>query len=329
MTELALARGHEVTFFNRGRTGNELFPDIERIAGDRNGELDGLRNRRWDAVIDNSGYVPRLVRLSAELLAPMVRQYVFVSSVSVYPDFSAPRDEESAVGTLDNEAVEEVDAETYGPLKALSEQAAARAMPGRTTVLRPGLIVGPHDNTDRFTYWPARAAAGGEFVAPGSPRDPIQCIDARDLARFALDCIEQKYVGTYNVTSPPGRFSMGALVSASISAAVAFAKPEVDPAPMWMPADFLASQGVQAWSDMPVWLPAEGSQLAFAATRVDRALQAGLSVRALQSTVDDTLTWHLGRPDTERASLKTGLARDKEARVLAAWHARTDEPATS
>lgn len=326
MTELALARGHELTFFNRGRTKSELFPEVERILGDRNGRLGGLRNRDWDAVIDNSGYVPRHVRLSAELLAPRIKQYVFVSTVSVYPDFSEPRDEDAPVGTLLNERVEEVDAETYGPLKALCEQAAERAMPGRTTVLRPGLIVGPHDNTDRFTYWPVRAARGGEFIAPGSPRDAIQFIDARDLARVTLDAIERQIVGTYNVTSPPGRFSIGALVDASISSAMEFVKPAQTPVPMWMPADFLASQGVEPWSDMPVWLPAEGNQIAFAATQVDRALKAGLKIRALQSTVDDTLNWYRAQPEADRASLKAGIARDKEAAVLAAWHERTDEP---
>ena len=326
MTEQALARGHELTFFNRGRTNSDLFPNVERIRGDRNGQLDGLKGRRWDAVVDNSGYVPRHVRLSTGLLAASVNQYVFLSTISVYPDFASPRDEDSAVATMANETVEEVDAETYGPLKALCEQAAERAMPGRTTVLRPGLIVGPHDNTDRFTYWPARAAAGGEFVAPGTPRDTIQFVDARDLARFTLDCIEQNTIGTFNVTSPPARFTMGALVDASVSSAVAFAEPVLEPVPMWIPTDFLTLHGVQPWSDMPVWLPAEGNQAAFAATPVDRALKAGFKVRALQSTVDDTLSWHLTRPDAARSALKAGLARDKEARVLAAWHLRTDEP---
>ncbi|MCB1624365.1 MAG: NAD-dependent epimerase/dehydratase family protein [Pseudomonadales bacterium] len=326
MAELAIARGHRLTFFNRGRTKSDLFPEVERILGDRNGKLDGLRDRQWDAVIDNSGYVPRHVRLSAELLAPNVGQYVFISSISVYPDFSKPRDEQSPVGKILNEAVEEVDAETYGPLKALCEVAAESAMPGRTTVLRPGLIVGPHDNTDRFTYWPARAAMGGEFIAPGSPRDSIQFIDARDLAQFALEAIERRIVGTFNVTSPPGRFTMGGLIDAAVSSAGRFAKPVLAPLPMWMPPDFLAAHNVEPWSDMPVWLPAEGQQLAFAETRVDKALDAGLQIRALQSTMDDTLNWYLSRPEAERTKLKAGIDRTREDAVLAAWHARTDDP---
>jgi 2'-hydroxyisoflavone reductase len=168
MTELALKRGHQVTFFNRGRTNPDLFPEVERIAGDRNGDIDGLKGRQWDAVIDNSGYVPRQVRATAELLAPNVKQYLFVSSVSVYPNFSEARDERSPLARIEDETTEKVDGSTYGALKALCEKAAEAAMPGRTTSLRPGLIVGPEDNTDRFTYWPARAARGGEFMAPGS-----------------------------------------------------------------------------------------------------------------------------------------------------------------
>ena len=168
MTALALERGHTLTFFNRGKTKTDRYPEVERIKGDRNGEIDGLKDREWDVVIDNSGYVPRHVRLSAELLAPKVRQYVFTSSISVYPNFSVPRDEKSPVGKLPDETVEKVDGDTYGPLKALCEQAAEKALPGRTTIIRPGLIVGPDDNTDRFTYWPARAARGGEFIAPGA-----------------------------------------------------------------------------------------------------------------------------------------------------------------
>ena len=170
-----------MTFFNRGKTRAERFPKVERIIGDRNGQLDALKGRGFDAVIDNSGYVPRHVKLSAQLLAAQVPQYVFVSSVSVYPDFAKPRGENSAPAKLKDESIETVSGETYGPLKALCEQEAIRVYGERATILRPGLIVGPDDNTDRFTYWPARAARGGEFIAPGKTADPIQFIDARDL----------------------------------------------------------------------------------------------------------------------------------------------------
>ena len=170
-------------------------------------------------VIDNSGYVPRHVRLSAELLAPKVKQYVFVSSISVYPNFSVPRDETSPVGKLADETVEKVDGETYGPLKALCEQAVEKALPGRTTIIRPGLIVGPDDNTDRFTYWPARAARGGEFIAPGAPTDPFQVIDARDLAAFTINAIENEVTGTYNLVSNVNEFKFGELTDACVAAA--------------------------------------------------------------------------------------------------------------
>jgi 2'-hydroxyisoflavone reductase len=322
MTELALKRGHKITFFNRGRTKTDLFPEIERIKGDRNGELDGLKGRRFDAVVDNSGYVPRHVKLSAELLAPNVQQYVFVSSISVYPNFAEPRTEASPVGKLADETVEKVDGETYGPLKALCEQAAERAMPGRTTVIRPGLIVGPDDNTDRFTYWPARAARGGEFIAPGSPADGIQVIDARDLAAFTLDSIERKSLGIYNLVSPPGMFTMGQLIDASVAEAKAQAKPATSPIATWIDADFLAAQQVAPWAEMPVWIPARGDEAAFAGTSAERALQAGLKVTPLAKTVADTLAWHLKRPAAEQQALKAGLAADKEAKVLQAWRER-------
>jgi 2'-hydroxyisoflavone reductase len=322
MTRLALERGHEVTHFTRGRSGLGLFPSVRQLNGDRNGQIDALANGEWDAVIDNSGYVPRHVRLSAELLAPRVRQYVFVSSISVYPDFSVPRGEDSAVGKLDDETVEKVDGTTYGPLKALCEQAAERAFPGRSTILRPGLIVGPEDNTDRFTYWPARAARGGEFIAPVGPREAIQVIDARDLAAFALRCIEERTMGVFNLVSAPGQFTIGDLVTESVRAAGRLAKPAATPRPLWLPLDFLDAQKIEGWSDLPVWSASRDGEAAFAATPVQRALAAGLSIRPMRSTVTDTLAWHLARPEAQRNALKAGLSTEREAAALAAWRAR-------
>jgi 2'-hydroxyisoflavone reductase len=322
MTSLALARGHTLTFFNRGRTHTDRFPQVERIQGDRNGEIDGLKGREWDAVIDNSGYVPRHVRLTAELLAAGVRQYVFTSSISVYPDFSVPRDEKSPVGKLEDETVEKVDGTTYGPLKALCEQAAEKAMPGRTAVIRPGLIVGPDDNTDRFTYWPARAARGGEFIAPGAPADPFQVIDVRDLAAFTLNLVERNVVGAFNVVSNVNDFKFGQLTDACIAAARRQARPAQAPRATWIPAEFLEAQQVEPWSEMPVWLPAKGEEAAFAATSNAAALAQGLKITPLKKTVDDTLAWHLSRPAEEREKLKAGIDPDKEAKVLAAWKQR-------
>jgi 2'-hydroxyisoflavone reductase len=327
MAELALKRGHTLTLFNRGRTRTELFPAIERIKGDRNGEIEALRGRKWDAVIDNSGYVPRHVTLSAEALAPNVQQYLFVSSISVYPDFSVPRTEDSPVGKLADESIEKVDGETYGPLKALCEQAAERAMPGRTTVLRPGLIVGPEDNTDRFTYWPARAARGGEMLAPNARADRIQVIDARDLAAFALDAVEKRTTGTFNLVSPPDAFTIGELIDASTAAARSLVKPRDAARPVWVPAAFLAEQKVEGWSDLPVWVHAVGEEAGFADTSAARAVNAGLRITPLARTVRDTLAWHLQRPPAEQEKLKAGIAPEREREVLAAWKAAREQQA--
>jgi nucleoside-diphosphate-sugar epimerase len=187
----ALGRGHELTLFNRGKTNPELYPEVERLQGDRDGDLTVLQGKTWDAVIDTSGYVPRVVGQSAELLADAVGHYTFISSISAYADFSQPgADENAAVGKLEDESVEEIDGDTYGPLKVLCEEVVEKRLPGRTLIIRPGLIIGPHDPTDRFTYWPCRVERGGEVLAPGKPEKSVQFIDARDLAAWNLDMVE-------------------------------------------------------------------------------------------------------------------------------------------
>jgi 2'-hydroxyisoflavone reductase len=322
MAQYAISRGHAVTFFNRGRTNADILPDVERIHGDRNGDLQGLNGRRWDAVIDNSGYLPRQVRASAELLHGSVPWYLFVSSVSVYASFATANDEDSPVGRLADESVERVDGDTYGPLKALCESA-ARAVygAGHTTVVRPGLIVGPGDNTDRFTYWPARAARGGAFACPGRPADPVQLVDVRDLAAFTIQAVERRTAGTFNALSPPGRCTIGEVVTESTAAAMRIAEPTPAPLPVWIPAEFLTEQQVAAWTDMPVWSPSVGDEAGFAETSAARALSAGLTIRPLAGTTADTLRWHLSRPQRERDSLKAGLTPERETQLLDAWHA--------
>jgi 2'-hydroxyisoflavone reductase len=321
MAELAVQRGHRVTLFNRGETNPRIFSKLEQLKGDRDGQLNSLRGRKWDVVIDDSGFVPRHVRLSAELLAPNVRQYMFVSSVSVYASFATPADEDSPLGQLADESLEKVDENTYGPLKALCEKAATTALPGRVTVLRPGYIVGPGDNSDRFTYWPARAARGGAMLAPNAAADPIQYVDVRDLARFTLHLLERNVTGTFNVVSPPGQFTMGDLVGASISCANSLAKPSSAPRPVWVPVEFMRQHNVALATDMPIWSDATGADAAFARTSASRAVAAGLSIRAIKDTVCDTLAWHLQRPDSERATLKAGIDPAREEAVLAAWRA--------
>jgi 2'-hydroxyisoflavone reductase len=194
-------------------------------------------------------------------------------------------------------------------------------MPGRVTVVRPGLIVGPRDPTDRFTYWPARAARGGEMACPGTAKDRIQFIDSRDLAAFVLGLVESNTVGIFNATPPPGKFSMGELVQASIAAANTSVKPSPAPHPVWVPADFLAKEKIQPWSDMPVWIPETGDFAAFAEANVSKALRAGLTLRPIQPTVNDTLAWHLTRPEAERAKLAAGLTPEREQELLKAWQA--------
>ncbi|HYE14573.1 MAG TPA: NAD-dependent epimerase/dehydratase family protein, partial [Pyrinomonadaceae bacterium] len=209
LVDAALGRGARVTIFNRGRHDPGPFPQVEWLRGDRDGGLDSLRGREWDAAVDTSGYVPRVVGASAELLAGSVGLYVFVSSISVYGDFSRPVDEDSPTATMPDETVEEITGETYGPLKALSERAAERSMPGRTLVIRPGLIVGPHDPTVRFSYWTARVARGGEVLAPGRPGKQVQFIDARDLSDWIVRVAEERRTGVFNATGPERKLTMG------------------------------------------------------------------------------------------------------------------------
>ena len=316
LTQRALRAGWKVTHFNRGRRAPEGVAGVETLIGDRNGQLDALKGRRWDAVIDTSGYVPRHVRLSAELLAPAVDRYVFISTISVYAGFSQPNDESSPVGKLEDESTEEVTGATYGALKALCEQAAQAALPGRTIVIRPGLIVGPLDPTDRFTYWPARAARGGEILAPGGPGDPIQVIDVRDLADWAVGLLEGgRKEGTFNAVSPPGRFTIGGLLEDCMAVAGGDARLT------WVDAGFLEAQQISPWSDMPVWIPPVGEDAAVSLTSVDRAVAAGLAFRPLRETVGDTLGWFRGLPEERRQKLRAGLAPEREREVLAAWHA--------
>lgn len=327
MTNAALARGHTVTLFNRGRTNPGLFPKVEHLHGDRDGKLDALRGRRWDAVIDDSGYVPRHVRLSAELLAPNVRQYVFISSIAVYRSFRAPNSEDSALASLVDERNERVDDATYGPFKVASERALESIMPGRVTVVRPGFIVGPLDGSGRFTYWPARAARGGELLAPDRPGDGIQFIDARDLAAFALGAIERRTTGVFNTLSPPGHFTIGQLVHSSVVAAEALAHPKPPSRATWVSVKFLRAQGivdqphVPVWGNpIPIWLPPEGATAGFAETNVRRALAAGLRCRRIEVTVADTLKWYLSLPAGEREKLGSSLAPERERELLKAWH---------
>ncbi len=319
LVEAALAAGHEVTLFNRGQHNADLFPTVEKLRGDRAAGSDGLaalRNRRWDAAIDTAGYVPRVVRASAELLAGNVDHYTFISTISVYADFSQlGLDEGAAVGTIEDETTEEVTGDTYGPLKALCEQAAEEAMPGRVLTVRPGLIVGPHDPTDRFTYWPHRVAQGGDVLAPDPPGSQVQFIDARDLAAWTLRMVEAGHSGVYNATGPDYTLTMGEVLGACKSVSGR------DAHFVWAGESFLLEEGVEPWMGLPLWIPEQdGSMRGLDAVDCRKAIGAGLTFRPLADTVRDTLAWDETRPpDAERGA---GLRPEREAELLQRWRER-------
>jgi len=321
LVEAARARGHEVTLFNRGQHHPDLFPDVEKLRGDRDGNLDALRGRRWDAVVDTCGYVPRVVRASAELLADAVSYYTFVSSLSVYAATRQPGTDESApVGRLQDETVEEITGETYGPLKALCEQAAERVMPGRVLNVRPGLVVGPHDPTDRFTYWPARVARGGDVLAPGRPDRQIQFIDVRDLAEWMIHAVEQNHTGVYNADGPDYHLSMGTLLETSKIASDSHAHF------VWVEDQFLIDSAVQPWSEVPLWIPESDPDAAgFFAFDCRKAIAAGLTFRPLEETIRVTLEWETTRSTTHE--WRAGLRPEREKELLEAWRRLAHEMA--
>lgn len=323
----AIERGHKVTLFNRGKTNPKLFPEVEKLQGDRaTGNLDALKGREWDAVIDNPTTLPMWVRDASEVLKDKTNHYVFVSTVSVYADSSKPDMDESATVIKIDEKLPIVAArdprtkglmENYGGLKALSEREAEQAFANRVTIIRPGLIVGPGDLTDRFSYWTVRIERGGEVLAPGAPEDRVQIIDARDLAEWTVRMVEQNATGTYNALGPKSPLSIAEMlygIRAATTSDVRFT---------WVDAEFLEREKVRAWVDMPVWIPAKGEYAGFGRRSNRRAIERGLTFRSLADTARATLDWYKSRPAEEQIKLRNGLAPEREQAVLAAWHART------
>ena len=318
----ARARGHDLTLFHRGHQVMAVEPGVEIIHGDRNRDAAKLRGRRWDAVIDTCGYLPGSVRTSAEALAAAVEQYVFISSVSVYADLSVSGvDETAPLDELTSEELQQanaidtsgpVSASTFGPLygglKVLCERAAEEVLPGRVLSVRPGLIVGAHDYTDRFTYWPARVARGGEVLAPGRPQRHVQFIDARDLAEWIVAMVERRQTGVFNATAPPATVTMGTLLETcrSVSGSNAFFT--------WVSESFLLNEGVTPWTEMPLWLPEEHRHgLMWVDSR--KAVAAGLRARPLEETIRDVLRWY----EADGHELRAGLAADREQQLLRKW----------
>lgn len=324
--EYALARGHRLTLFNRGRSPHAWPGQVEELIGDRNtGDLKALEGRRWHVCIDNPTTLPFWVRDAGRVLSGKVDQYIFISTISVYAANDAPDADETAALTPYTgpdamaetmKSVTDSRYALYGPLKALSEQEAKRQFPGIVTVVRPGLISGPGDETDRFTYWPVRLARGGEVLAPGDGKDPVQLIDARDLAQWVIRLAEARTFGTFNATGPARPLTMAGFL-AEVQRGVGGHDQLV-----WIPADFLAAQKVSPWSDMPVWVPGSGDTAGFARRDIRRALAAGLTFRPLTITAADALAWFKTFPPDRQAHMKAGLTPEREAAVLTAWKAK-------
>lgn len=315
IVEAALARGWEVTLFNRGRTNPHLFPDLEKLVGDRDPERgEGLTalagDRRWDYVVDTTSYVPARTEDAVRLLRDRVDAYALISTISVYAGFErVGQDETAPVARLDDPAQAELSNETYGPLKALCEERAEELMPGRVANIRPGLIVGPLDSTDRFTYWPVRVREGGAVIAPGNIDDPVQFIDVRDLAAFTIHCLASGHRGVYNATGPTQGETIAGLVYGCRAVTTS------DATFRWVDAETLARLGLQPWVHLPVWTPATGDSAGMGAIDVAKALAAGLTSRPLADTVRDTLAWWDEQPADRR--LRRALTPELEAACLA------------
>lgn len=316
LVDAALEAGHDLTLFHRGQTNADLFPHLEHILGDRNHDLDLLDGGRWDAVIDTCGYFPRQVRASVEKLADKVQQYTFISTISVYADFAQTGlNEDAPLATTDDPDQEEITGENYGPLKALCESAVMDVFSQKAFIPRPGLIVGPHDPTDRFTYWVRRGLMEEAYPAPGPGDQPVQMIDARDLAAWIVDGMERKLHGPYNATGPADTLTFKAMLDACHSGT------DSQSEPVWIDPEFLLEHEVEPWSDLPLWVPDEDSQGLLTAD-CSRATAEGLSYRSLAATIADIAAWDRARG---LPTLKAGLSRDRQQELLQAWHAKRHE----
>lgn len=332
LVKSAIARGHEVTFFNRGHhratNPSDHLTNVETINGNRNSDLGKLQGRRWDAVMDTSGYLPRTVRTSAEVLSDLVERYVFISSQSVYADVSVAGVEETApLATLTSEQLDQANAidasgqtsaltygKMYGGLKALCEPAVEEVFPERALIIRPGLIVGPDDYTDRFTYWVVRVARGGEVLAPGRPERYVQFIDVRDLAEWTVSMIERQVTGVYNANGLPNNVTMETLLEECKRVS------DSDASFTWASDDFLLQEKITPWTEMPLWFPQEAAPRlkGFMFINCDKAVRAGIAFRPLNETIKETLIWH--ETNCPTGQLKAGIDTDREQTLLRKWH---------
>ncbi|MEP6570345.1 MAG: NAD-dependent epimerase/dehydratase family protein [Acidobacteriota bacterium] len=319
----ALSRGHKVSVFNRGRTHpGELPKEAEQLIGDRNGKLDALKGRTWDTVIDNPTSIPVWVRDAAEVLKGNVDRYVFISTISVYADTSklgmdetAPLAKYKGAGAMKetNATLRANINDLYGPLKVLSEVEAEKWFPGKTLIIRPGYIVGPGDESDRFTYWPVRVERGGEVLAPGTPADPIQIIDARDLAEWTIRMVEQGTVGSFNAVGPKSKLGMGRMLDEIKKTTKSHTRFT------WVDDKFLTEEKII--DDIPIWTSPHGTEIGYSTMNINKAVHQGLTFRPLSETTRATLEWFRKQPAERQAKLRAGIKPEREAEVLAAWHA--------
>ena len=323
----ALARGHQVTLFNRGSRPSPEWPgEVEQLHGDRNkGELGVLEGREWDVCIDNPTTLPFWVRDAGRTLRDQVGHYVFISTISVYADGSRPGIDEDAplaAYTGNDPLAETMDTlradmgNLYGPLKAASEAEARRQFGDRVSIVRPGYIVGPRDETDRFTYWPLRVAEGGEVLVPGDGRDPVQFIDGRDLGEWVIRLAEERTFGTFNAVGPAQRLDTDPFLAGIKSVTGGDARFT------HVPADFLAAREVRFGADLPIWFPQDHEFGGYGQVDNSRAIAAGLTFRPLETTVADLLAWYRGLPPERQAEPRAGMSRQREAELLREWHAQ-------
>ncbi len=303
-------KGHEVTIFSRGNQ-SVGFSNVEKLQGDRDGNIEALRGRTWDAVIDTSGHLPRIVRDSSSLLSNSTKHYTFISTIGVYQDFYTQNiDESYPVAKLDNEKDEEITEKTYGALKATCEKIIQHYFLNHCLIIRPGLIVGPLDPTERFSYWPIRVIKGGEILAPGSPNQLIQFIDVRDLAKWIVTMVEHQTTGTYNATGPATPLSFEQFLK------VCQRSSDNSSSLTWVSEDFLIKHQIQDWVELPLWLSYKRNMPGFLNVNINKARQAGLSFRPLSETLSAIIAW-----DTRRESKKgqIGLNPEKEQTLLNLW----------
>jgi 2'-hydroxyisoflavone reductase len=315
--EEATLAGHEVTLFNRGRTRPDLFPSVERLRGDRDADLSALAGRTWDSVFDPACYLPRLARRAAEALRDAAPHYTFVSSLSAYADEATPgQDETAPLATIEDPTTEEVTGQTYGGLKVLAEREVERVFGERALILRPGFICGPYDNIERMPYWLRRLDRGGEILAPERPDFPVQLIDARDIARFALAGAAAGRGGVFNLCAPPEPHRYGDLLEA---AARVVGRP--NPRLVWVSLEFMLEHGLCEWEALPWWAPPQE----FGVTRFDasRAFAAGLETRPVEESFRDCWAWDRTRADEPLNLERVGLTPEREAELLGAWRAAT------